>query len=90
MIKRVFDIFLCLPALVLLSPVFIVIAIAIKLSSKVPAIFKRARAGKDGQPFVFYKFRTMKTDADPFWRPALSPIRSKTDKNWQTTSRIFA
>lgn len=64
--KRFFDIVLTLSAIVLLLPVFVVIALAIRLSSKGPAVFKQERAGKDGKPFVFYKFRTMKLDADPF------------------------
>lgn len=64
--KRLLDILLVLPAILVLLPVFLVITIAIKLGSKGPAIFKQTRAGKDGKPFVFYKFRTMKTDADPF------------------------
>lgn len=64
--KRIFDILFTLLAVVLLVPVFVVLSIVIKLSSKGSAIFKQQRAGKDGQPFTFYKFRTMKTDADPF------------------------
>jgi len=64
--KRVLDISISLPAMVVLSPVLAVIAIAIKVSSKGPAIFRQERAGKDGKPFVFYKFRTMATDIDPF------------------------
>ena len=64
--KRVFDIVFSLPVAVVLLPVFVVIAIAIKLSSKGPVIFRQERVGKDGMPFMFYKFRTMKTDVDPF------------------------
>ncbi|MFC1677032.1 sugar transferase [Planctomycetota bacterium] len=64
--KRVFDLLIALPAVVFLLPVFVVIAIAIKLGSKGPVVFSQERAGKNGQPFVFYKFRTMKTNADPF------------------------
>jgi len=64
--KRIVDIVISLPVLIILLPVFAVIIIAIKISSKGPAIFKQERAGKDGEPFVFYKFRTMKVDADPF------------------------
>ncbi len=64
--KRILDICICLPAIILLSPVFAVIIIAVKISSKGPVIFKQERAGKDGKPFVFYKFRTMRIDADPF------------------------
>ena len=40
--------------------------VAIRLSSKGPSIFKQQRAGKNGKPFTFYKFRTMKEDVDPF------------------------
>jgi lipopolysaccharide/colanic/teichoic acid biosynthesis glycosyltransferase len=64
--KRLLDIVLSLPTVVILLPVFVVIAVAIKLSSKGPVIFKQQRAGKDGKPFVFYKFRTMMLDAKPF------------------------
>jgi lipopolysaccharide/colanic/teichoic acid biosynthesis glycosyltransferase len=64
--KRIFDIVFSLPVIVVLLPVFVVIAIAIKLSSKGPVIFKQKRAGKNGEPFIFYKFRTMKLETDPF------------------------
>jgi len=66
LLKRIFDIAISLPAIIVLLPVFAVIVIAIRVSSKGPAIFRQERAGKDGRPFTFYKFRTMKVDADPF------------------------
>ena len=64
--NRIIDIFVSLVLVVILLPVFAVIFTAIKLTSKGPAIFKQERAGKNGQPFVFYKFRTMRLDVDPF------------------------
>jgi len=64
--KRVFDLILVIPAVIILLPVFVFLVIAIRLSSKGPAVFKQERAGKDGKPFTFYKFRTMRTDVDPF------------------------
>jgi undecaprenyl phosphate N,N'-diacetylbacillosamine 1-phosphate transferase len=64
--KRGFDIFASLLALIVLSPVFAVIIIAIKLESKGSAVFRQDRAGRDGRPFVFYKFRTMRQDTEPF------------------------
>jgi len=64
--KRGLDIFIALAAMVILSPVLVAIGITIRLSSKGPAIFKQQRAGKNGKPFVFYKFRTMTLDVDPF------------------------
>ena len=64
--KRIFDVFVSLPVIVVLLPVFAVIIIAIKISSKGPAFFKQQRVGKNGKPFLFYKFRTMNVDVDPF------------------------
>ncbi len=64
--KRGLDIFIALAAMVILSPVLAAIWIAIRLSSKGPAVFKQKRAGKNGKPFVFYKFRTMTLDVAPF------------------------
>jgi lipopolysaccharide/colanic/teichoic acid biosynthesis glycosyltransferase len=52
--------------LVLLSPLLLVIAMVIRLSSRGPALFAQERAGKDGKPFTLYKFRTMRLDVDPF------------------------
>ncbi len=64
--KRGLDTFIAFAAMVILSPVLVAIGITIRLSSKGPAIFKQERAGKNGKPFVFYKFRTMKLEVDPF------------------------
>jgi len=64
--KRLFDIVLSLAVVVILLPVFAVIAIAIRLTDKGPAIFKQQRVGKDGNPFMFYKFRTMRLGVEPF------------------------
>ncbi|HUT45846.1 MAG TPA: sugar transferase, partial [Sedimentisphaerales bacterium] len=65
-LKRGLDIIISLSVLIILWPVLLFIVIAIKVSSKGPAVFKQQRAGKNGNPFVFYKFRTMTIDANPF------------------------
>jgi lipopolysaccharide/colanic/teichoic acid biosynthesis glycosyltransferase len=65
-LKRGLDVLASVSALVVLWPILVVIVIAIRLRGKGPAIFKQRRAGKDGKPFIFYKFRTMQVDADPF------------------------
>ena len=57
--KRILDIILSSFALLILSPLFLFIAIGIKLSSKGPVIFKQKRIGKGGSSFNFYKFRSM-------------------------------
>ena len=62
-VKRSFDIVVSLLALIILFPVMLVIAIAIRCDSKGGAIFKQKRMGKNGKEFVCYKFRSMKTDA---------------------------
>lgn len=64
--KRLFDIFLSFFSVVILLPVLVAIAVGIKISSKGSVIFKQERAGKNGRPFMFYKFRTMRVDVDPF------------------------
>jgi lipopolysaccharide/colanic/teichoic acid biosynthesis glycosyltransferase len=61
-----FDILISLVSIVILSPFFVIIAIVIKISDKGSVIFKQERAGKDGKPFIFYKFRTMKENVDPY------------------------
>jgi lipopolysaccharide/colanic/teichoic acid biosynthesis glycosyltransferase len=64
--KRLCDIVLSAIALAALSPLLAVIVIVIKVGGKGPAIFRQERAGKDGTPFTFYKFRTMRVDVDAF------------------------
>jgi lipopolysaccharide/colanic/teichoic acid biosynthesis glycosyltransferase len=62
--KRCWDVIVASIALVVLFPLFVIIALAIKLSSPGPVIFKQRRSGCGGQPFVIYKFRTMILDAE--------------------------
>lgn len=70
-VKRVIDIFVAIFALILLLPLFIFLAIIIKIDSKGPVFFKQKRIGLNGRPFLIYKFRSMKTDAEKHG-PALS------------------
>lgn len=65
-LKRLLDIVVATSLLVVFAPLMIGIAIAIRLDSKGPALFKQVRVGKHGQLFEMYKFRTMYTDADPY------------------------
>ena len=58
-IKRLFDFFVGLLALIILSPVLLIIAVAIKIDSSGPVIYKNIRVGKDGKEFTMYKFRRM-------------------------------
>lgn len=62
--KRIFDIVLSLILLVVLSPVFVVLAVAIKLDSKGPVFYRQVRITTYGKPFRIFKFRTMVQNAD--------------------------
>lgn len=63
-LKRIIDICGTLCAIILLSPVMIIVAIAIKIDSKGPILFSQERVGQDGITFIMYKFRSMVTDAE--------------------------
>jgi lipopolysaccharide/colanic/teichoic acid biosynthesis glycosyltransferase len=63
-LKRLLDLVVASMALMLLSPVMLVAAMAVKFSSSGPMIFRQHRLGRGGIPFVFYKFRSMHTGND--------------------------
>ncbi len=62
--KRAFDFITALALIVLLLPLFAALAILIKALSPGPIFFRQDRAGRNGVPFAFYKFRTMRADTD--------------------------
>ncbi len=63
-IKRIFDIVISLLAIVILSPIFLTTAIAVKFTSSGPVIFKQRRIGLGGKEFNIYKFRSMTQNAE--------------------------
>lgn len=63
-LKRPFDLLLSLIALLILSPVFLVIALIIKKTSPGPVFFKQERLGVNERPFVILKFRSMRSDSE--------------------------
>ena len=63
-IKRFVDIVASSIGLILLSPLFAIVAVIIKVTSPGPVFFKQERLGKDGKPFSIYKFRTMVVNAE--------------------------
>ena len=64
MSKRVFDIALALPLLVLSSPLLVIIALVVKLADRGPVLYRGRRIGRDGVEFEMYKFRTMVVNAE--------------------------
>jgi lipopolysaccharide/colanic/teichoic acid biosynthesis glycosyltransferase len=63
-VKRLIDLALSSAGLLLLSPLLLAIAVALKLSDRGPVIYRGARAGRDGRPFLLWKFRTMVPNAE--------------------------
>ncbi|MCX7696365.1 MAG: sugar transferase [Bacteroidales bacterium] len=84
-VKRAMDIVVSILAIVLLSPIFVITAILIKLTSKGPIIYSQERIGRYGKPFIMHKFRSMYVDAEKNG-PALS---SKNDPRITPLGRIL-
>jgi lipopolysaccharide/colanic/teichoic acid biosynthesis glycosyltransferase len=76
-VKRIFDIIFSLFVLIILSPIFIIFASIIKLSSKGPAIYNWKVVGKNGVGFNSFKFRTMIQDADSLKKELLNKNEMK-------------
>jgi lipopolysaccharide/colanic/teichoic acid biosynthesis glycosyltransferase len=68
MAKRLFDVIVAAGALLLLAPLLLVVALAVRLDSPGPVFFRQERVGRGGVLFRIHKFRTMRVDA-----PALGP-----------------
>ena len=75
--KRMIDVFGSLVGMILLSPVFLGIALAVKLTSPGPVIFAQVRVGRYGRHFRFYKFRSMYVDAEERKKELLAKNESK-------------
>lgn len=86
MIKRLFDILLSLFAMPILIPLFLLIAIAIRIETRGAAIYAHERIGRNGKPFRCYKFRTMYRDAEERLKEILESnkeLRDEWKKNWK-------
>lgn len=70
-VKRCFDLLVATIMIIIFLPIFIIIAIAIKIDSKGRIIYKQERIGKDGKIFKIYKFRTMYENAESKTGPIL-------------------
>ncbi|MBI5491866.1 MAG: sugar transferase [Deltaproteobacteria bacterium] len=79
MMKSLLDRILSLASIIILSPLFIMLAAAVKFTSRGPVLYKQTRIGKRGRPFTFYKFRSMYAGSDrDGWRisSTIDSIRS--------------
>lgn len=85
-IKRVFDFLMSLISIILLSPLFIIIVVAIRVDSKGKAIYKHKRIGKNGKYIYLYKFRTMYTNSKEMLNEILKDPERK--KEWDTYYKL--
>ncbi len=81
--KRIFDIVSSVIALIITSPFFIIVAIAIRLESKGKIIFGHTRIGKDGRPFKVYKFRSMYENASEIFENFTEEQKKEYYKNFK-------
>lgn len=85
-VKRTTDVVLASVALVILSPVFLIIAIAIKLDSKGPVFFKHTRIGKNGKIIKLYKFRSMVINAEALIKSFTPEQMKEYKENYKLTN----
>ena len=89
-IKRTFDLVSCSLAVLLLSPLFLILALMVKLSSKGPVFFRQKRVTRDGRVFEMLKFRSMRTDMPeqngPHWTEEDDPRVTKLGRILRKTS----
>jgi len=74
--KRFFDLLVSSLALLVLLPVMLVLALLVRLESPGPIIFRQIRIGRYGRPFIFYKFRSMRENAQEL-RPLIEHMNEK-------------
>ena len=83
-VKRLVDFLLSALLLVLLSPLMLIVAVAIKLTSRGPALFSQERVGENGKVYTLYKFRSMIADAEkesgPVWASEDDPRITRVGK----------
>lgn len=82
-IKRILDFMLSFFATLLLSPIFLIIAILIKLDSKGPVFFKHKRIGQNGEIIYIYKFRTMVCNAEELKKKFTKEQLKEYEKNFK-------
>lgn len=89
-VKRIADIFCSAIAIILLSPLFIIISIAIKATSEGPVIFVHKRVGKNGKEIGIYKFRSMVVNAEALIEKFTPEQKEEFQKNFklETDPRI--
>lgn len=86
--KRLFDLILVTPALIVLSPLLLLLALLVRLTSPGPSIYRQARVGQDGQKLFIHKFRSMYVDGNEKFKMTWS-ADEKTDPRITPLGRIL-
>lgn len=81
--KRAFDVAFSAVVLLVLSPLFLVLALLIKLEDRGPVFFRQVRVGRHGREFFMYKFRSMRPDAEQRLRELLAQNQHATTKTFK-------
>lgn len=84
-VKRALDLIGSAILIILFLPVWIIVPILIKLDSPGPIIFLQKRVGKAGKPFRIIKFRTMRTDAEDYWKKNPKLYEKYRKMSWKLT-----
>ena len=85
-VKRFFDIVLASIGMIVLSPIFLIISLAIKLESKGPIFFKHTRIGKDGKIIKIHKFRSMVNNAEDMIKEFTPEQMKEYKENYKLTN----
>ncbi|MCI8588777.1 MAG: sugar transferase [Bacilli bacterium] len=85
-IKRIFDVLVSIVSLIILSPIFLLIILAIKMESKGSAFYKHKRIGKNGQTIYLYKFRSMYSDSKEKLEEMLKDPKIR--KEWEENFKL--
>jgi Sugar transferases involved in lipopolysaccharide synthesis len=75
--KRVLDLLISIPLLIILSPLWLMIVLWIKADSEGPAVFRQERVGRNGALFTIYKFRTMVPNADAVMKEKIELLKKE-------------
>lgn len=86
-VKRVLDVSVASVALIVLLPIMLFVALAVRLSLGTPIFFSHPRVGLHGRPFRCYKFRTMVTNADEVLKAHLS-AHPEAEREWQESQKL--
>ena len=85
-IKRAIDCILSIMALIILSPIYLIIALAVKIDSPGPVFFKHTRIGKNGKTIKIYKYRTMVTNAEELIKTFTPEQMKEYKENYKLTN----